>query len=46
MAKSTPCRVNKRYAGFVIKWMSRPTTFLYRRGSDGLGGIPLVVCEA
>lgn len=41
MAKSPPRWLNKRYAEFVIKWMSRLNAFLYRRGGgDGVGGAP------
>jgi deazaflavin-dependent oxidoreductase (nitroreductase family) len=39
MAKPPPRWLNKPYAEFVIKWMSRINAFLYRRSrGDGLGG--------
>ena len=39
MPKSPPRYLNKPYADFFIKWMSRLNTFIYRRrGGEGLGG--------
>jgi deazaflavin-dependent oxidoreductase (nitroreductase family) len=39
MPKSPPRYLNKAYTMFVIKWMSRVNTFIYkRRGGEGLGG--------
>ena len=39
MSKSPPRYLNKPYADFFIKWMSRINTFMYRRGGgEGLGG--------
>ena len=48
MPKSPPRYLNKPYADFFIKWMSRINTFMYRRGGgEGLGGtfqnIPVVL---
>lgn len=38
MAKTPPRWLNKRYAEFGIKWMSRANTLLYRvGGGDGVG---------
>jgi deazaflavin-dependent oxidoreductase (nitroreductase family) len=38
MPKSPPPYLNKPYADFLIKWMSRINTFMYRRGGgEGLG---------
>jgi F420H(2)-dependent quinone reductase len=37
--KSPPRYLNTAYADFLIKWMSRINTFMYRRNSgEGLGG--------
>jgi F420H(2)-dependent quinone reductase len=39
MSKPPPRYLNKPYTDFLIKWMSRLNTFMYRRGGgDGLGG--------
>jgi F420H(2)-dependent quinone reductase len=39
MPKSPPRYLNKPYTDFIIKWMSRLNTFMYRRGGgEGLGG--------
>lgn len=38
-SKSPPRFLNSPFTDFVIKWMSRVNTFLYRRGGgEGLGG--------
>ena len=38
MPKQPPPFLNKPYADFLIKWMSRLNTFMYRRGGgEGLG---------
>jgi F420H(2)-dependent quinone reductase len=38
MPKSPPPYLDKPYADFLIKWMSRLNTFMYRRGGgEGLG---------
>jgi deazaflavin-dependent oxidoreductase (nitroreductase family) len=38
MPKPPPRYLNKPYADFLIKWMSRINAFMYRRGGgDGLG---------
>jgi deazaflavin-dependent oxidoreductase (nitroreductase family) len=38
MPKSPPRYLNKPYADFLIKWISRVNTFMYRRGGgEGLG---------
>jgi deazaflavin-dependent oxidoreductase (nitroreductase family) len=38
-AKSPPRFLNSPFTEFVMKWMSRVNTFLYRRsGGEGLGG--------
>ena len=38
MPKPPPRYLNKPYADFLIKWMSRLNTFMYRRGGgEGLG---------
>jgi deazaflavin-dependent oxidoreductase (nitroreductase family) len=39
MPKSPPRFLNAPYTDFLIKWMSRLNTFMYRRsGGEGLGG--------
>jgi F420H(2)-dependent quinone reductase len=39
MPKSPPRYLDKPYTDFLIKWMSRLNTFMYRRGGgEGLGG--------
>jgi F420H(2)-dependent quinone reductase len=39
MPKSPPPFMNTPYADFLIKWMSRLNTWMYRRGGgEGLGG--------
>ena len=39
MEKSPPRFMNTPFTDFIIKWMSRLNTFMYRRnGGDGLGG--------
>jgi F420H(2)-dependent quinone reductase len=39
MPKSPPRYLDKPYADFLIKWISRLNTFMYRRsGGEGLGG--------
>ena len=39
MPKSPPPFMNTRYTDFLIKWMSRLNTWMYRRGGgEGLGG--------
>lgn len=39
MPKSRPTFMNTPYADFLIKWMSRLNTWMYRRGGgEGLGG--------
>ena len=39
MPKSPPPFLNTPYADFLIKWMSRINTWMYRRGGgEGLGG--------
>ena len=48
MPKPPPRYLNKPYADFFIKWMSRINTFMYpRSGGEGLGGtfqkIPVVI---
>lgn len=39
MEKTPPRFMNTPFTDFIIKWMSRLNTFMYRRnGGDGLGG--------
>src|ERR1700739_223680 len=39
MPKSPPRCLNAPYMDFLLKWMSRVNTFMYRRGGgEGLGG--------
>ena len=38
MSKAPPRYLNKPYADFIIKWMSRINTFMYRRSGGGVGG--------